>query len=157
MNRRFMRPMYWASSTGSRSPLDHMGDLDGSPTPPDVRQPWLAPRSSGLDYIGRLEGATKPHGCSERHGDAVVLDGARPRARAEGEWLGRFSGVCPEIVVAVGLRETGGHFPAMEEIAHDPVCNCPIIAVHAMMVGAQPGFAGELKATRCAKAHAAQQ
>src|SRR5687768_5655535 len=68
--------------------------------------------------------------------------------------LGSFSGVGPEVVVALGLRQARRDFSAMEEVAHDPVGDRPIIAVHAMMVRTQAGFAGELKATRCAKAHA---
>jgi len=62
--------------------------------------------------------------------------------------------VCPEIIVAIRLREAVGNFPAMEKVAHDAIRHRPIVAVYAVMMGAQPGVAGELQSTRSTQAHA---
>jgi hypothetical protein len=52
------------------------------------------------------------------------------------------------------LRQARRNFLPVEEIAHDAIRDGPVIAVHAVMMRAQPGLSRELETTRCAKAHA---
>jgi hypothetical protein len=50
----------------------------------------------------------------------------------------------PEVIIAIRLRQATRYFPAMEEVAHDAIRHRPIVAVHTVMMRAQPGVAGEL-------------
>jgi hypothetical protein len=60
----------------------------------------------------------------------------------------------PEIIVAFGLCQARGNFSTVEEVAHDPIRHGPVIAIHAVMVWAQPNIPGELKSARSTQAHA---
>ena len=79
---------------------------------------------------------------------------ARSVDQFKGIRSGGLSGVRPEIVVALGLRQARRNLLAMEEIAHDAIRHRPVVAVHAVMMRAQPGITGELKSTRSTQAHA---
>jgi hypothetical protein len=52
--------------------------------------------------------------------------------------------VGPEVVVAIVLRQPGWDLFAMEEIAHDPIGDGPVVSVHAVVVRAEGGIPGEL-------------
>src|SRR5438309_119806 len=66
----------------------------------------------------------------------------------------RFAGVGPEVVVALGLRQTRRNLLAMEEVTHDLVRDRPVVAVDAMMMRAEARVSRELQTARCAEAHA---
>src|ERR671918_553332 len=58
------------------------------------------------------------------------------RSRSES---GRFRRVRPEVVVAVVLRQPGWNLLAMEEVAHDPIGNRPVISIHAVVMRTKGG------------------
>lgn len=77
-----------------------------------------------------------------RAGKAMALVvAARPTPLGCSGGFGRMS---PEVVVAIVLGQPGWNFLPMEEVAHDPVGDSPVVAVHAVVVRAQRGLPREL-------------
>lgn len=59
----------------------------------------------------------------------------------------------PKIIIPVALGKAVWDYTAMEEIAHDAIRHCPVVAVDTVVMRAQSGVTGKLESTRSTQAH----